>query len=119
MFILLVEDHEDTNRAMATLLRFAGHKVVIAADAHQAIQEFDAHFTGGSPFDCAVIDLGLPDLTGVELMKRLRERHPVPGIALTGSTSPDDVAECLAAGFAVHLPKPVTIEELEGAIQKL
>lgn len=119
MFILLVEDHEDTSRAMATLLRFAGHDVVVASNAAQALREFDSQTHSGRGFDSVIIDLGLPDMTGVDLMRHLRSRQPVKGIALTGSTAPSDVADCIAAGFALHLPKPVTLEELEQALQKL
>jgi len=119
MFILLVEDHEDTSRAMATLLRFAGHEVVVASDAAQALVAVDQQREGERQFDTAVVDLGLPDMTGIDLMKKLRARRPIKGIALTGSTAPADIQSCIAAGFSLHLPKPVTIEELEQALQKL
>ena len=105
---------------MATLLRFSGHEVVIAATGAEAECAFSERCQHGVvPFDCAVVDLGLPDMTGTELMRSLLRRRPLPGIALTGSTAPSDVAECIAAGFSVHLPKPVAIEDLEAAIARL
>ena len=120
MLILLVEDHEDTSRAMATLLRFSGHEVVVAGTGAEAERAFHERCQDGVvPFDCAVVDIGLPDVTGTELMRSLLRRRPVPGIALTGSTAPSDVAECIAAGFSLHLPKPVAIEDLEAAITRV
>ena len=120
MLILLVEDHEDTRRAMATLLSLSGHVVELAADGAEAMASVDARQANGRPpFDCAVIDLGLPDIGGTELMRKLLARGPLVGIALTGSTAPDDVARCREAGFAQHVPKPVTIEQLEAALARV
>ncbi|QOV91503.1 response regulator [Humisphaera borealis] len=119
MRILLVEDHEDTSRAMATLLRFAGHEVVVAATGAEAERAFDACGKDGvPPFDCAVVDLGLPDTTGTELMRSLLRRGRIPGVALTGSTAPEDIAACLEAGFTLHVAKPVLFEDLEAAIAR-
>src|SRR5688572_4610397 len=120
MLILLIEDHDDTRLAMKTLLGLSGHDVVDAEDGGQAIAALEARVAQDlPPFDCAVVDLGLPDTTGTELMRELLTRVPIKGIALTGSTSPSDIAECKAAGFSFHLPKPVTIEELEETLAKL
>lgn len=116
MLILLVEDHEDTSRAMATLLRFSGHEVLVAASGQEALE---LHTNDTRPIDCAVVDLGLPDTTGTELMRSLLQIRKVPGIALTGSTAPADIAECVAAGFSLHMPKPVAIEDLEAALAKV
>src|SRR3954470_6330001 len=57
MRILLVEDHEDTRRAMTTLWLLSAHDVTAVATAQEALAAVD----GGGCFDCAVIDLGLPD----------------------------------------------------------
>ena len=135
MRILLVEDHEDTRRALAALLRISGHDVTDVASGEAALachqpvaptkadpadtaQPNDAAVRSPS-FDCALIDLGLPDMSGAELMPRLLERGLKKGIALTGSNSPADIAECKRAGFTIHLVKPVTIEELNAALKRL
>ena len=65
--ILLVEDHDDTSRALARLLRNAGHTVETAADVAQATAAFQRR-----PFDLVVSDLGLPDESGLVLMRRLK-----------------------------------------------
>lgn len=120
MLILLVEDHDDTSRAMATLLRFSGHEVITAATGEAAEKLYRERCQpGNEPFHCVVIDLGLPDTTGQQLLRALLRHRPVSAIALTGSTAPQDIAECKAAGFHLHLPKPVDIEDLEAAIQSL
>ena len=63
--------------------------------------------------DVALLDIGLPDMDGYELARALRER--LPGItlaALTGYGQPEDRERSRAAGFDVHLVKPVAIEEV-------
>jgi len=114
MRILLVEDHDDTRNAMATLLALSGHEVLQAPSGGEALT-----VAGQSLFDCAVIDLGLPDMAGTELMELLIQRGPVKAIALTGATTPEDVQRCTAAGFVQHLPKPISIEDLEAALARL
>lgn len=114
MLILLVEDHDDARRALATLLGFGGHSVIQAKNGADALAA-----TESKTVDCAVIDLGLPDISGLELLRQLLARGPLKAIALTGNTSPVDIAECREAGFLIHLPKPVTIEHLEEALKQL
>lgn len=116
MSILLVEDHDDTRRAMSQLLGLSGHIVTAVGTGREALAAVDA---GGTAFDCAVIDLGLPDVPGTQLMRELLARRPLKGIALTGRTTPADVADCRAVGFSLHLPKPVAIEDLEAALARL
>ena len=115
MFILLVEDHDDTRRAMVALLRLGGHAVTAVATGHEAI----AAVASDGPFDCALVDLGLPDTPGTDLMRRLKVCGLHKGIALTGSVLPADLARCREAGFAMHLPKPAGIEEIEATLAKV
>ena len=114
MHILLVEDHDDARRALATLLGFSGHTVIQAKNGADALSAME-----GKTVDCAVIDLGQPDISGLDLLSQLLTRGPLKAIALTGNTSPADIAECREAGFLIHLPKPVTIEDLEEALKQL
>ena len=113
--ILLVEDHADTAEAMADLLRAVGHRVETAGSVAQAL----AVAAGGSGgFDLVLSDLGLPDGSGLELMRELSARYGWPGIALSGYGMEEDVRQSLAAGFQTHLTKPVNLQALKAAIRQ-
>jgi CheY-like chemotaxis protein len=100
--ILLVEDHEDTRRIFELILKQKGHLVESAGTAEAAL-----HLAGGQEFDLVISDLGLPDLSGTELMTILRERHSLRGIALSGYGMEEDIRKSKSAGFDRHLVKPV------------
>lgn len=108
--ILLVDDNEDTLRVMARLLRLNGHQVVTADSVNSAMQ------AAGEPFDLLISDIGLPDGTGWELMRELRRRGPVRGIALSGFSMDEDIRRSHEVGFIEHLCKPIMPDELEQAI---
>ena len=112
--LLLVEDHEATAVVMAKLLRRRGHTVVIARSCAEAQAAFLAQ-----KFDCLISDLSLPDGSGHELLRTLRARAPITGIAVSGSGSEDDIALALAAGFARHFTKPIDIDRLQRALLAL
>lgn len=111
--ILLVEDHEDTNRSLTMLLRRRGYSVFPARNISDAIK-----LAAREPFDVLVSDIGLPDGTGVDLIQRLREKGPVFGIALTGFGMEDDIRRSLDGGFEHHLIKPVDLNRLDSLIQE-
>jgi two-component system CheB/CheR fusion protein len=113
--ILLVEDHGDTGRVLARLLRTSGYQVEHAETAAAAMRLFEE-----KNFDLVVSDLGLPDESGLELMRRLRGLRPdLRGICLSGYGMEQDVAECLNVGFREHLTKPIEINRLKAAISKV
>ena len=69
-------------------------------------------------FDLLISDVGLPDGTGLDVVRRFRERHDASrAIALTGYGREDDVRRCLAAGFDEHLVKPVSYERLAAVLR--
>ena len=70
-------------------------------------------------FDLVLCDIGLPDGNGLDLMRHLRETHGLTGIALSGFGAQEDLAASKAAGFAVHLIKPVDLDRLRQAIAEL
>jgi CheY-like chemotaxis protein len=109
--ILLVEDHKDTRVSIQRLLEIAGHKVLAAAYATQALE-----IAAANEIDLVVSDLGLPDMTGHELMKQLRTVHGLSGIALSGYGMEEDVERSRLAGFQNHLTKPVSFEQLKTII---
>lgn len=112
--ILLVEDHEDTARVLRRILEHAGYGVSHAGTVAAALDL--ARIT---PFDLVISDVGLPDGTGLNLMRSLHERHALSGIALSGFGTVEDVAASSAAGFAEHLTKPVDWPQLRVAIERL
>jgi two-component system, chemotaxis family, CheB/CheR fusion protein len=68
--------------------------------------------------DVLISDIGLPDLSGLELVRRLRdqERRPFFAIALSGYAQEDDVARAKASRFDAHLPKPTTLARLDALL---
>jgi len=110
--ILLVEDHPDTAEAMAELLRLLGHRVTVAGGVAAAL----AAAEGEDGLDLVISDLGLPDGSGLDVMRRLSASRRLPGIALSGYGMEEDVRRSLEAGFDRHLTKPVTLQALEATI---
>ena len=113
LHILIIEDHADARATLQQLLTLCGHRVDTAADAQQGI----ATALAARP-DVALVDLGLPDLDGLEAGRRLRAGlgAGVMLVALTGHASEDDRRAALAAGFDAHLAKPVDLEALNGLL---
>jgi CheY-like chemotaxis protein len=123
--LLLVEDHPDTAHVMARMLRRAGFEVTVASNIAQALAETEvARKTVDEngrcwPIRLVISDLGLPDGTGFELMRKLQTDFRLRGIALSGFGMEDDVKQAAAAGFDRHLTKPVDFEQLLASIREL
>ncbi len=114
--ILLVEDHSDTADAMADLLRSMGYQVSVADSVAAGLSAAE-HLAGR--IDLVLSDLGLPDGSGLDLMRELHDRYSVRGIALSGYGMEEDVRKSLSAGFDRHLTKPVNLQALQTAIQEI
>jgi PAS domain S-box-containing protein len=112
--VLLVEDHPDTAHALARMLTLFGHDVQVADSVGSAVQAIESH-----PFDVVVSDIGLPDGSGLDLMRDVRRRHEIRGVVLSGFGMEEDVRRSLDAGFSMHLTKPVTPDELNDAIVRV
>ena len=110
--LLVVEDHIDSAELLAELLAGRGHTVRVATTVSDAIA-----IANEQAFDVVVSDVGLPDASGYELMKQLRTR--MKGIAMTGAARAVDIEAGRAAGFSVHLTKPVSFRRLEQALEDL
>ncbi len=110
--ILLVEDNEDAREALRVVLEQRGQRVRAARDGHEAIAQAGAQLP-----EVALIDIGLPDMDGYELARTIRS---LPGgaavrlIALTGFSAQPE--RSTAAGFDVHLVKPVAPDALLGML---
>jgi two-component system cell cycle response regulator len=104
--VLLIEDNRDSLELMAYLLRAFGHKPLSVASAEAAFGALEYHLP-----DLIVCDLGLPRITGVELVreiKRARSLKKIPVVAVTGEIT--DRQKVLAAGFDGYFPKPIKPE---------
>jgi PAS domain S-box-containing protein len=112
--LLLVEDHADTARAVVRLLQNRGYKVKTATSVKSATE-----LTNGEQFDVLLCDIGLPDGTGFDFIKKIRETRQTPAIALTGFGMRQDVERAERAGFNAHLTKPVNFQKLEATIWRL
>ncbi|HEY4184556.1 MAG TPA: ATP-binding protein [Polyangia bacterium] len=111
--ILLVEDDVDTADTLAELLRAEGFDVSVAGSVKTALdQDIEA-------VDLVLSDIGLEDGTGLEVMRELRRRKNVKGIVLSGFATESDILASRAAGFSVHLVKPVTLDNLMAAIRSV
>ena len=110
--LLLVEDHEDTNRSLTRMLQRRGYEVHPACDVRSALD-----IAMSKQFDVLVSDIGLPDGNGLDLLKALRAKREVFGIALSGYGMEDDIRRSGEAGFSHHLVKPVDINKLDSIIQ--
>ncbi|PYK81389.1 MAG: hypothetical protein DME37_05445, partial [Verrucomicrobia bacterium] len=110
--ILLVDDHADTCEALKRLLATHGHTVTVRHDMRSALETAQ-----NDQFDLLICDVGLPDTSGVELMRRLRGNSSIRGIAISGFGTMGDIEKSVAVGFSEHLVKPLNAERLEAAIQ--
>ena len=115
--VLLVDDNADVLDAMRGLLELGGHAVTALDGPHAALALPDDYVP-----DVALLDIGLPDMNGYELLAALRAR---PGcadtdfIALSGYGQPEDRARSLGAGFCAHLVKPPAPAELAALLDTL
>lgn len=110
--LLLVEDDPDTADVLQELLQDAGYVVRIARSAKAALAlDLDT-------IDLVISDIGLPDVSGLDLMRRLKDRA-LRGVALSGYGTEADILASREAGFSAHLTKPVDFERLLATIQRV
>src|SRR5581483_7735722 len=117
--VLAVDDDPDSLQLLEEILSSAGAKVMCASSAAAGLRLLDLH-----PPDVIVSDLGMPGRDGFDFIKAVRERSEtqggrVPAAALTAYERPVDRSRALAAGFQVHLSKPVDPEVLVHAVENL
>jgi two-component system, OmpR family, KDP operon response regulator KdpE len=105
--VLVVDDEPQILRAMRINLRARQYDVETAADGAEAL-----HAAATRHPDLVVLDLGLPDMDGLEVIRRLRAWTPVPIIVLSGRIGSADKVEALDAGADDYVTKPFSFEEL-------
>jgi signal transduction histidine kinase/ActR/RegA family two-component response regulator len=117
--VVLVEDDFDARQVLTLLLELAGASVTPVGSVHEALGAVDSV----QPH-VIVSDIGMPGEDGFALMRALRAREgergsALPAIALTGYVGPDSQARILAAGFQMHLRKPIEPDEVVAAVGRL
>ncbi len=112
--ILLVEDNDDTSRAMQVLFERKGFEVLTARSVQSALELSKTYL-----IDLVVSDIGLPDGDGFAVIRRLNELRPTRAIAISGFGMEEDRRRSLAAGFNAHFVKPVNFDELIRMARKL
>jgi CheY-like chemotaxis protein len=114
---LLVEDNPSDALLATTLLQNLGFIVISANDGFAALELLEQDM-----FDIAIVDLNMPMMSGIDLIKRIRAREQtrgLPVIVLSGKTNIKDVKLALESGTNDYIVKPVVIKQLEEKIKKL
>jgi len=114
LHILLVEDEPTTLLVMTRLLRRLGHSVTTASTVLEALQA-----ANDAEFDMLISDIGLPDGSGLDLIRQLSAHRTFPAIALTGFGMQEDIRLSREAGFAAHLTKPIDFAKLVTTIRQV
>ena len=113
--VLLVEDDEATRLAMARTLAREGYLVLTAATGHDAVGML---WDASDPIDVVLLDVGLPDVSGVDLCARLRELRPTLAVVvLTGEAEPAEAARLLELGVRRYFRKPIGPDELLATVE--
>jgi hypothetical protein len=117
--VLVVDDEPDAREIMATALEASGARVEIAASAREALEILER-----TPVDVLLSDIAMPDEDGYALIYKVRASiarkfADIPAAAVTAFTGPEDRARALAAGFQVHLPKPLRPVDLVRTVERL
>ena len=110
--VLLVEDHEDSAMTLSMVLSMKGYSVTIA----RTVKEAEGLAAG---CDLLISDISLPDGSGLDLVHHVLQQRPLPAIALSGYGSEEDQRRSRDAGFSEHLTKPVDIDHLLAAVDRL
>ena len=116
--LLLVENDADTAGVLIRLLKKSGHEVIHAKGVADATI-FAKREMSGTGLDLVLSDLGLPDGSGLDMMREFSTTYGLRGIALTGFGMESDRAESAGAGFSRHLTKPFKIETLRRTISEM
>ena len=105
--ILVIDDEIQMRRLLRTTLESAGYSVILAENAEEGIRNAETH-----RYDAIILDLGLPDLDGIEVLKKIRTWAQYPIIILSARTTEEDIVTGLDMGANDYLTKPFRSSEL-------
>lgn len=116
---LVMDDEEKVRQVTSEMLAYLGYDVETAADGHEAVEAYQRARKRGTPFDCVVLDLTVPDgMGGIETLKMLRETDPrVCAIVSTGYGGDPILTNYAVRGFAGALAKPYSASQLENMLK--
>jgi CheY-like chemotaxis protein len=115
--VLIVDDNQDALELLVMGVELLGNEVFSAADAGLALAAVEAHRP-----DIAFMDVGLPDMDGYELARRIRQldyQSEIRLVAVTGYGRATDRQRALDAGFDDHLVKPVSLQQIQNVLETL
>ena len=112
--ILVVEDDAPIRNLITTTLKTQDYKYIAAATASEALQQATIH----AP-DVMLLDLGLPDLDGIEVIRRIRSWSAIPIIVISARSEDSDKIEALDSGADDYIPKPFGMMELVSRVRAL
>ncbi|MGX6604983.1 response regulator transcription factor [Micromonosporaceae bacterium Da 78-11] len=112
--VLVIEDDPDVRDAVGRLLTASGHEVRLCAVALDGLREV----AGWQP-DVVVLDLGLPDLDGAAVLRRIRATSQVPVVIATARVQESEMIRLLRAGADDYVVKPYSAEQIEARIAAL
>ncbi|PWG11955.1 protein phosphatase [Streptomyces sp. V2] len=119
--VLVVDDVAASRYAMGAVLRRAGHRVVDAASGHDALREVSVRLRAGAPFDVALVDVGLPDMSGFELCRRLKATPGTAGLPVVhfsaAAVAPSDRCRGLDVGGEAYLTVPANPREIQAVVR--
>jgi len=116
----VIEDNELVRETLKAMLEFLGFEVVVAEDGYKAQEEFKSAVESKNFFDIVFVDLVLPEMSGSEVLQKLKEIDPdIKAVISSGYSDDPAIKEYEKLGFKGVLNKPYTIEELREIIKKL
>ncbi|MCA9126973.1 MAG: sigma-54-dependent Fis family transcriptional regulator [Planctomycetales bacterium] len=113
--VLFADDEEHLQSLMSMELPHMGHRVTVCPDGESAVRE-----ARESAFDCLIVDLDMPGLNGIEVIRRVREHSPeTEAIVLTGKESLETAVAAMRYGACDYLTKPCRLSELRELLQRI
>ncbi len=115
--ILVIEDNTDLAATYRTLLERRGDRVTVVTTGRAGLA-----VAGSAPFDVVLCDIGLPDISGLQVARHLRADHHTARltlVAVSGFIQDSDRQQALDAGFDAYLPKPMTLTAFDQALSEL
>ncbi|MBI2153178.1 MAG: response regulator [Candidatus Rokubacteria bacterium] len=113
--VLIVEDERPVAEVFSDFLQSQGHQTLLAESAEAGLEILDRFHP-----DALILDLYLPGMSGVELLKVLRDRRPaLPSVVVSGIATEEEAGQCLRLGALDVLRKPVSLDRLEATLDVL